>query len=49
MAEKGWHGAFVPSVVARYRSTDHSMLSLTNISGADARSVIAEAAPSIMG
>jgi GT2 family glycosyltransferase len=49
MAEKGWHGAFVPSVVARYRSTDHSMLSLTNISGAEARSVIAEAAPSIMG
>jgi glycosyltransferase involved in cell wall biosynthesis len=49
MAEKGWHGAFVPSVVARYRSTDHSMLSLTNISGAEARSVIAEAAPSVMG
>ena len=42
-------GRRTDSVVARYRSTDQSMLSLTNISGAEARSVIAEAAPSVMG
>jgi hypothetical protein len=48
MADRGWYGAHVPTPVARYRITDHSMLTVTNISGAEARSVIAEAAPSLM-
>ncbi len=38
----------VPRVVARYRTSDHSMLSATNISGAEARSMVAAAAPTIM-
>ncbi len=48
MAERGWYGAHVPTPVARYRTTDHSMLTVTNISGAEAKSIIAEAAPSLM-
>jgi hypothetical protein len=48
MAQAGRGGVHVPRVVARYRTTDHSMLTVTNISGAEARSVIAEAAPAIM-
>jgi glycosyltransferase involved in cell wall biosynthesis len=49
MAEREMYGAFVPSVIARYRQTDHSMLTVTNVSGAEAKSIIAEAAPAIMG
>ena len=49
MAERGLRGAHVPSLVARYRTTDHSMLATTNISGAEARSLVAAAAPTIMG
>jgi hypothetical protein len=48
MAERGWHGTHVPDLVARYRGTDHSMLTVTNISGAEAKSIILEAAPSLM-
>jgi hypothetical protein len=48
MAERGLHAVHVPSVVARYRTTDHSMLSITNISGAEATSMIAEASPTVM-
>ncbi|MBE2317422.1 glycosyltransferase family 2 protein [Solirubrobacter sp. CPCC 204708] len=48
MAEREHYGVFVPSVVARYRQTGHSMLTVTNVSGAEAKSVIAEAAPTIM-
>jgi GT2 family glycosyltransferase len=48
MAEAGMHAAHVPAVVARYRQSDHSMLSLTNFSGAEATSVIAEGSPRVM-
>ena len=48
MAERGWRGRHLPRVVARYRTSDHSMLSVTNISGAEARSMVAAAAPTIM-
>jgi hypothetical protein len=41
-------GAHVPAVVARYRMSDHSMLGVTNISGAEATSLIAQAAPTVM-
>lgn len=46
--EAGLRGLLVPTVVARYRTTDHSMLSITNISAVDAISVIAEASPTVM-
>jgi hypothetical protein len=48
IAERGLHAVQVPSVVARYRSTEHSMLAITNVSGADATSLIAEASPTVM-
>jgi Glycosyl transferase family 2 len=48
MAERGLHAVHVPSVVARYRTTDHSMLTITNISGAEATSLIAAASPTVM-
>jgi hypothetical protein len=49
MAERGLRGVHVPQLVARYRTTDHSMLATTNISGAEARSLVAAAAPTVMG
>ena len=48
MAEHGLRACHLPRVVARYRTSDHSMLSVTNISGAEARSMVAAAAPTIM-
>jgi Glycosyl transferase family 2 len=48
MAERGLRAVHLPSVVARYRVSDHSMLSITNISGAEATSVIAAASPTVM-
>jgi hypothetical protein len=48
MAEQGDRGVQLKQVVARYRVTGHSMLSLTNISVADALSVIAERSPRVM-
>lgn len=48
LAENGGYGAFVPEIVARYRATDHSMLSVTNVSATDAFSLIFERAPRLM-
>jgi hypothetical protein len=48
MAERGLHAIHVPSIVARYRVAEHSMLSITNISAADAMSLIADASPKVM-
>jgi len=48
IAEAGLHGAFVPEIVARYRTTAHSMLSLTNISSTDAYSILIEQNPHLM-
>ncbi len=48
MAEQGDRGLQLKRIVARYRMTGHSMLSLTNVSVADALSVIVEASPSVM-
>jgi Glycosyl transferase family 2 len=49
LAELGESGVLVPEVVARYRSARHSMLSVTNLSGTMAYSVLAERYPSVMG
>jgi hypothetical protein len=49
LAELGESGVLVPEVVARYRSARHSMLSITNLSGTMAYSVLAERYPSVMG
>ena len=45
LAELAERGVFVPEVVARYRSARHSMLSMTNLSGNMAYSVLAERYP----
>jgi len=47
VAQAGRRGVFVPSVVARYRSTRHSMLTITDISDRVAKSVLAERHPAV--
>ena len=48
IADLGYSAAHVPEVVARYRTTQHSMLSLTNLSVADAFSLMIERYPKLM-
>lgn len=48
IAEHGGHGVQVPEVLARYRASRHSMLSLTNISATIAFSVLIERYPTLM-
>ena len=44
-AESDEQGSFVPEIVARYRTTAHSMISFTNVSVTDAFSVLIECFP----
>jgi hypothetical protein len=48
VASAGYRGIRVPEILARYRVSKHSMLSLTNISVTDAYSVLIEANPELM-
>lgn len=48
LAESGGHAVLVPEILARYRVTKHSMLSLTNISSRSAVSVLIERYPRVM-
>jgi hypothetical protein len=48
IAEAGHSGVFVPEVLARYRTAQHSMLAHTNISPTDAFSLIIENNPVLM-
>lgn len=48
VAEHGGHGVQVPEVIARYRASRHSMLSLTNLSATIAFSVLIERYPTLM-
>ena len=48
MAEEGHRGRLVPEIVARYRTTGHSMLSLTNLSASHPFSVLIERYPKLM-
>ena len=48
IANLGYSAAHVPEIVARYRSTQHSMLSLTNLSITDAFSLMIERYPRLM-
>ena len=47
VAQAGGRGVFIPTVVARYRASRHSMLSITDISSFTARSVLAERHPRV--
>jgi hypothetical protein len=49
LAELGERAVFVPEVVARYRSARHTMLSVTDLSGSVAFSLLAERYPASMG
>jgi hypothetical protein len=46
-AEAGYQGSFVPEIVARYRTTMHSMLSVTNLSHQTVVSMLIERAPGL--
>jgi hypothetical protein len=48
VAEQGRYGIQLPSIVARYRSTRHSMLTLTDISSTQAVSILIERHPRVM-
>jgi GT2 family glycosyltransferase len=48
IAESGGRGVLVPEIVARYRVSRHSMLSLTDISSTTAYSVLIERCPRLM-
>jgi hypothetical protein len=49
VAERGSHGVMVPEIVARYRSSEHSMLTLTDISIREATALLIERYPELMG
>jgi len=48
MAEAGRHGVFVPEIIARYQVGHSSMISLTNVSTADAYAALVDHAPKLM-
>jgi hypothetical protein len=48
VAERGGHGVHLTQVVARYRSTRHSMLTLTDLSSTQAVSLLIERHPTVM-
>jgi hypothetical protein len=48
LAEAGHQAVLIPEVLARYRTTQHSMLAETNVSATDAFSLIIETNPRLM-
>jgi GT2 family glycosyltransferase len=48
MAESGMSGAFVPQIVARYRVSSMSMLSISNLSYSSAFAALKESYPQLM-
>jgi Glycosyl transferase family 2 len=48
LAEGGHHAAFVPEIVARYRTTQHSMQALGTLSDTDGFSLVIERSPILM-
>jgi glycosyltransferase involved in cell wall biosynthesis len=48
LAEHGRHAAYVPEIIARYRTTDHSMQAVGNISPTDSFSLVIERSPKLM-
>ncbi len=49
VADRGMRGIKVPEFVARYRLSDVSMISLTNLSDQEAREALAERSPRLFG
>ncbi len=46
-ADRGWHGAFLPEILARYRTRIHSMIAVTDIDAQAAWSALMERHPSL--
>ena len=49
VAERGSYGVMVPEIIARYRSSEHSMLTLTDISIREATALLIDRYPELMG
>jgi hypothetical protein len=49
MAERNWRGVHVPEILAWYRQTEHSMVSLALLDLTEARSVLSARAPRVFG
>lgn len=47
IAEGGGHGVFVPEILCRYRQSAHSMLSVSEIDGTEAESLLRDRYPSV--
>jgi len=47
IAERGGHGLFVPEILCRYRQSEHSMLSISEIDGTEAKSLFRDRYPSV--
>ena len=48
LAESGHHAVFVPEIIARYRTNQHSLQSLNHVSATDAFSLLIERNPRLM-
>jgi hypothetical protein len=48
LADSGHHAVFVPEIVARYRTTQHSMQALGTLSDVDGFSLVIERSPTLM-
>jgi hypothetical protein len=48
-AQRGWRGRLVPEIVARYRSSIHSMISIADIEASSAWSALVERYPFLSG
>jgi GT2 family glycosyltransferase len=48
VAERGFHGVLVPEIVARYRTSEHSVLSITDISSRQAVALLIDRHPRLM-
>jgi Glycosyl transferase family 2 len=47
IAERGWRGVHVPELLAWYRRTGHSMLSITGLDVSEARSLLSTRSPGV--
>jgi hypothetical protein len=48
LADSGHHAVFVPEIIARYRTTEHSMQAIGTISDTDGFSLVIERSPRLM-
>ena len=49
IAQRGWRGVHVPEILAWYRRSTHSMLSITSLDASDVRALLSARAPTLFG